>query len=122
MQPSKLSKLMVSTMDVGGNNPNSKANWNKSKPKAGTQISRFTGTVISESVLHNKVITSGTNQDGQPIMLVEAIPSFIGINHYVNRAESESFQSMERKIEACFIPLSQHKRYYRTVDAASVFQ
>ena len=55
---------MVITAEVGSNKPNSKAGW-KNKPKPGTQVSRFTGAATSESVLHNKVITSGTNQDGQ---------------------------------------------------------
>ena len=99
---------MVSSTDVGGNKPNSKDYWNKNKPKPGTQVSKFTGTATSESVLHNKVITSCTNQDGQLITLVEVILSFIGINHYVNWAES--FQSMERKIEADFIPIAPHTK------------
>ena len=104
---------MVSTMDVGGDKPNSKANWNKNKPKPGTQVSRFTRTAISERVFHNKVITRGTNQDGQLITLVEAIPSCIGINHYAHWIES--FRCMERKLEADFIPIAPRKRDWGTV-------
>ena len=55
---------MVSTTEVGGNKPNSKANWNRNKPKPGTQVSIFTVAATSDSVLYNKVITSETNQDG----------------------------------------------------------
>ena len=81
---------------------------------------RFTGAATSESVLHNKVITSGTNQDGQINALVEAIASFIGINHYADWAES--FRNMEKKIQADFIPIAPCKRDYGTIDAAGVFQ
>ena len=98
---------MVSTTDVGGDKPNSQANLNKNKPTPGNQVSRFTGAATSESVLHYKVITSGTNQDGQMIALVEAIPSFIGINHYGDWAES--FWNMERKIQADFMPIAPGK-------------
>ena len=103
----KLSKLMVSTTEVGGNKtPNSKANC-KNKPKPGTQVSKITGAATSNNVLHNKIITTGTNQDGQIITLVEAIPSFIVIHRYGEWAES--FCSMERKIEADFMPTAPRK-------------
>ena len=84
MRPSEPSKSMIYTTDVGGDKSNSEATWNKKKPKPRTQVSRFTRTATYESVLHNKVITSGTNQDRQLITLVEAIPSFIHINHYAD--------------------------------------
>ena len=92
---------MVFTMEVGGNKtPNSKANW-KNKPKPGTQVLKFTGAATSESVLHNKVITSGLNQDRQLITLMEIFPSFIGINHYANLAESFCRIERKRKSIAC---------------------
>ena len=109
---------MVSTTDVEGGKPDSKANW-KNKPKPGNQILRFTGSTTSDSVLHNKVIISGTNQDGQTITLLKAIPSFIGTNQYADWAES--FPRMERKREADFIPTAPRKRDYGTVDAAGDF-
>ena len=90
---------MVSTTGVGGNKPTSKATWNKNKPKSKTQISRFTGAATSDNVLYNKVITSGTNQDEQLIMLVEIRPSFICNNHYADWAES--FCGMKRKTATC---------------------
>ena len=87
--------------------------------KPGTQVSKFTGAATSDNVLHNKVITTGTNQDGQIITLVKAIPSFIGINHYAEWAES--FCSMERKIEAVFMPTAPRKQDYGTVDDNGIF-
>ena len=41
---------MISTTDVGDNKSHNRANWNKNKPKLGTQILRFTGTATSERV------------------------------------------------------------------------
>ena len=110
---------MVSTTEVSGDKPNSKANWNKNKPKPRIQVLRFTGAATSDSVLYNKVITSRTNQDVQLITLVEILPSFISINHYADWAES--FRGMERKNKADFMQTAVHKRDYGTVDAASVF-
>ena len=111
---------MLFFMDVGGDNkPINKANWNKNKLKPGNQISRFTGSATLDSAFHNKVITSGTNQDGQIIALLEAIPSYIGTNQYLDRAKS--FHRMERKLEAQFMPTAPRRRDYRTVDAAGVF-
>ena len=78
------SKLMVSATDVGGDKPNSKANWNKNKPKPRSQVSKFSGAATSDNVLHGKVITTGSNQDGQSITLVEAIPSYIGTNQHAD--------------------------------------
>ena len=101
---------MVFTTDVGGDKLNNEANWNKNKPKPGSQILKFTGTATLDSVLNNKVITSGTNQDGQPITVVEPIPSFISVNHYANWANS--FRSMGRKLEADFIPIAPCKSNY----------
>ena len=112
--------MVSSTDDVGGDNkPTSKANWNKNKPKPGNQISRFTGSATSDSAFHNKVITSGTNQDGQIIALLEAIPSYISTNQYPDWAES--FCPMERKLEAEFMSIAPRRRDYETVDTASVF-
>ena len=108
---------MVSTTDVGGGKLDGKANWKK--PKPGTHISRFTGAATSESVLHNKVITSVMNQDGQIITLVEAIPIFIGMDHYVDW--DESFCSMTWKTETDFMTTKPHKRDYGTVDALGAF-
>ena len=80
---------------MAGDKPNSKANRNQIKLNPRTQVWRFTGAVTSDSFLYNNVIPSGMNQDGHFIMLVEILPSFIGIIHYVDWAES--FCGMERK-------------------------
>ena len=112
---------MVSSTEVGGNNtPNSKANWNKNKPKPGNQVPRFNGAATSDNVLHGKVITIGSNQDGQLITLVKAIPSYIGIQQYPEWAES--FRSMTRKNEDKSRPIEPRKRNHGTVDAHGVFQ
>ena len=50
---------------------------------------------------------------------MEILPSFIGSNHYPDRAES--FRGMERKNEVHFMPTAVRKRDYGTVDAANVF-
>ena len=56
---------MVSATEVGGNRtPDSKANWNKNKLKPGNQVPKFNGVATTDSVLHGKVITNGSNQDG----------------------------------------------------------
>ena len=110
---------MVSTTNVAGGKPNSKANWNKNKPKPVNQVPIFGGVATSDNVLHCKVITTGANQDGQIITLVKAIPSFISINHYADWAES--FCSMTRKTEADFMAIEPRKQDYGTVDALDVF-
>ena len=56
---------MVSTTEVGSNKMlDSKANWNKNKPKPVNQVPRFSGAATSDNILHGKVITTGKNQDG----------------------------------------------------------
>ena len=111
---------MVSATEVGDNKtPDSKANWNKNKPKPGDQVPRFSGAATSDSVLHGKVITTGLNQDGQLITVVKAIPSYIGVKHYPEWAES--FRIMTRKNEDKFMPIEPRKQNYGTVDALGVF-
>ena len=110
---------MISSTEVGGNKPNSKANWNKNKSKPRNQVPRFGGATTSDSVLHGKVITTGANQDGQIITLVKAIPSFIGSNHYADWAKS--FCSMTRKTQVGFMMTEPRRRDYGTVDALDAF-
>ena len=112
---------MVSATEVGGNKtPDSKDNWNnKNKPKPVNQVLRFSGLATSDNVLHGKVITTGSNQDGQIITLVKAIPSYIGINHYAEWAEI--FCSMTWKTEANFMTTKPRKKDYGTFDALSLF-
>ena len=70
---------MVSATEVGGNKtPNSKANWKNKPNKSENQFSKFAGAAQqSDNVLYQKVITGGTNQDGQIVALVETLPSYI---------------------------------------------
>ena len=98
--------------------PNSKANRNKNKP--GNQVPRFYGDATSDSVLHNKVITNGSNQDGQIIALYKSIPSHIASEHYPDWADS--FRTMTGKIREDFIPTAPTKRAYGADDAHRVFQ
>ena len=111
---------MVSATEVGDNKtPNSKANWNKNKPKPGHQVLKFSGAATSDNVLHGKVKTTGANQDGQLITLVKAIPSYIGTNHYADW--TESFCSMTQKAKANFMTTAPRKQDYGMVDALDVF-
>ena len=99
---------MVSTTEVGGDNKSNRpANW-KNKPKSENQFSKFTGAAKSDSVLYQKVITSGTNQDRQIISIVESLPSYIGAKGYASWAES--IRGMERKDEENFMPAQVNRR------------
>ena len=70
---------MVSTTEVGGGNtPNGlAARKNQPKPNNKKPVG-FKGDAKAESVLHGKVITSGSNQAGQIIALVSNLSSYIG--------------------------------------------
>ena len=69
---------MVSATEVGGNKtPNSKPDWKKNKVKPAHHAPKFTGSATSDSVLHGKVITSGSNQDGQLLTLATALLMYI---------------------------------------------
>ena len=83
---------MVSATEVGGNNtPDGKANQNKNKPKPKpAQAPKFTGSATSDSVLHGKVITSGSNQDAQLLTLATALLMHIAEKQFSNWAESIS--------------------------------
>ena len=112
---------MASSMDLGGSKtPDSKANWNKNKPKPGNQVPRFYGDATSDSVLHGKVITNGSNQDEQIIALCKSIPSHIASEHYPDWADS--FCTMTRKTRVDFIPTAPTKRDFGADDAHGVFQ
>ena len=55
---------MVSTTEVdGGKAPNRQATW-KNKPKSKNKNLNFAGAAKSDSVLYQRVITSGTSQTG----------------------------------------------------------
>ena len=99
---------MVSTTEVDGDNKlNRLVNW-KNKPKPKNKHLNFTGTAKSESALYQKVITTGTSQDGQIISIVESLPSYIGAKGYASWVES--IRHMERKDEDDFMPATVNRR------------
>ena len=110
---------MVSATDLGGNNKsNKKANW-ENQPKSENQFSKFTGAAVSDSVLYQKVVTSGTNQDRKIISIVKILPSYVGIKGYANWAES--IRGIKRKDKDNFTPTTVRKKDYGTIDAVGVF-
>ena len=111
---------MVSTTQVGcGNAPNGLA-AGKSKPKRNNKKQvGFKGDAKVESVLHMKVITSGSNQSGQIIVIVAALPSFIGDKDFPNWAES--FRVMRTKTRDDFMPADVNRTTYGTVNQTGVF-
>ena len=108
-------------MEVGGNNtPDSEANWNRNKLKPRNQVPKFNGAATSDSVLHGKVITNGSNQDGQLITLCNSLYSHIAIKQYPDWADS--LRNMTRKLEADFMPTRPRKRDYGGDDIHGFFQ
>ena len=104
---------MVSTTDVDGDKkPNSSANWKKNKPK--TAKSQLKGAATSDSVLHQKVVTNGSDQAGQLLTLGNAL-----ISHVWNQqlpSWAESLRNNVRKTQADFIPARIRKTNYGTAD------
>ena len=109
---------MVSTTEVEGNKANRQTAW-KNKLKFENKNLNFAGAAKSDSVLYQKVITSGTSQDGQIISIVESLPSYIGTKGYPSW--TESIRHLERKDEDNFIPATFNKRDYGAVNVASLF-
>ena len=96
---------MVSTTEVGGGDktPNNSSAARKNQPKPNNKKPvGFKGDTKAESVLHAKVITSGLNQSGQIIVIVAALPSFIGDKSFPHWAES--IRTMHRKTQDDFMP------------------
>ena len=70
---------MISTTEVGGGNTRNSLAGRKSQSKPNNKkLVGFKGDAKAESVLHGKVITSGSNQVGQIITLVSNLSSYIG--------------------------------------------
>ena len=94
---------MVSTTEVrGGNTPNGSA-ARKNQPMSNNKKPvGFKCDTKAESVLHRKVVTSGSNQAGQIITLVSNLSSYIGDKSFPHWAES--FQTMLKKTQDDFIP------------------
>ena len=78
----------------------------------------FKGDTKTESVLHGKVITSGSNQAGQFIALVSNLSSYIADKSFSHWAES--FRTMLRKTRDNFMPADVGKGAYVTL-VAGVF-
>ena len=111
---------MVSTTQVGGGNTLNglAARKNKPKPNNKKQVG-FKGNVKAEIVLHLKVITSGSNQSGQIIVIVAALPSFIGDKGFPNWAES--FRVRQRKTRDDFMPANVGRSSYGAMAAGVLY-
>ena len=76
---------MVSTTEVTGRGGNTRngpaAKKNQPKPNNKKAVG-FKGDAKAESVLHAKVITGGSNQAGQIIVLVSSLSTYIGEKGY----------------------------------------
>ena len=110
---------MVSNTEVDGDKtPNRQAAW-KNKPKSENKNLNFAGTAKSDSVLFQKIITSGTSQAGQIITILENLPrSYIGNEGYP--AWAERIHTMERKIQDDFMPDTVGRSAYGFI-IASIF-
>ena len=96
--------MMVSTTEVGGGGKtpsnSSTARKNQSKPN-NKNPAGFKGDAKVESVLHGKVITSGSNQAGQIIALVTILSSFIGDKNFPHWAENICFMQRKNNLTLC---------------------
>ena len=79
----------------------------------------FKGDAKAESVLHAKVITSGSSQAGQIIVLVSSLSIYIGEKGYPRW--DESMRLMERKNQDNFMPADVGRSIYGAMNAAGVF-
>ena len=112
---------MVSTTEVGegGKTLNGlTVRENQSKPNNKKPVG-FKGNAKVESVLHGKVITSGSNQAGQIIALITNLSSFIGDKIFPHWAESICL--MQRKTQPNFMSANIGRSAYSTVTQAGVF-
>ena len=113
---------MVSTTEVAGRDGNTRngpaAKKNKPKPNNKKAVG-FKGDAKAESVLDAKVITGGSNQVGQIIVLVSSLSTYIGekgFPHWV-----ECLRLMERKNQDNFMPADVGRSIYGAMNAAGVF-
>ena len=105
---------MVSTTEVGGGNTRNSLAARKNQPKPNNKKPvGFKGDAKAESVLHGKLITSGSNQVGQIIALVSNLSSYIGDKIFPHRIES--FQTMLRKTRDDFMPADVGRGAYGTI-------
>ena len=114
--------MMVSTTEVAGKGGNTRnglaANKNQPKPNNKKAVG-FKGDAKVESVLHAKVITGGSSQAGQIIVLVSSLSTYIGDK--VSPHCAESMRLMERKTQDNFMPADVGRSTYGAVNAACVF-
>ena len=86
----------------------------KNQPKTNSKKPvEFKGDAKAESVLHGKVITSGSNLAGQVVALVSNLSSYIGDMSFPHQAES--FQTMLRKTRDNFMPADVGRGAYGTL-------
>ena len=112
---------MVSTTEVAGKGDNTynglEANKNQPKPNNKKAVG-FKGDAKAESVLHAKVITGGSSQAGQIIVLISSLLTYIGEKGYPHWAES--LRLMERKLQDNFILADVGRSTYGAMNAANL--
>ena len=111
---------MVSTTEVrGGNTPKGlAARKNQPKPNNKKPVG-FKGDAKAKSVLHGKVVTSGSNQVGQIIALVSNWSSYIGDKSFSHWAES--FRTMLRNSRDDFMPADVGRGSYGGIIAGVLY-
>ena len=111
---------MVSTTEAAGKGDNTcnglAANKNKPKPNNKKPV-RFKGDAKAESVLHAKVITGGSSQAGQIVLLVSSLSTYIGEKGYPHWADS--LRLMERWDQDHFMPTNVGRSAYGAMNAAN---
>ena len=114
--PSKLSKTIVSTTEIGGGNTaNSQAAWKKQSNPNNKKSIKFTDDAKAESIFYQKVITGEANQVGQVITVVSNLSSYIGDKGFPGWAEN--IRLMQRKTQDNFMPAAVGKSVYGTLTA-----
>ena len=82
---------MVSATEVGGDNThNDQTAWKNQLKPNNKKPMEFTGDTKAESIINQKVITSGANQAGQVIAIVSNLSSYIEDKVFPHWAESIS--------------------------------
>ena len=111
---------MVSTTETagkGGSTRNgSAANKNQPKP-SNKKLTGFKGAVKTESALHGKVITSGSNQSGEILALTTSLSIYVGEKGYPHWADS--FRLDERKVQTDFMPPEVGRSSYGAMNGAN---
>ena len=101
---------------AGGTRNGSAANKNQPKP-SNKKSTGFKGAAKAESALHGKVITSGSNQSGEILVLTASLSIYVGEKGYPYWADS--FRLKERKNQDHFMPVDVGRSAYGAMSAAN---